>query len=427
MHLQVRASPHKKRAVQPTASKAKKKQTQYPSTNVSSPIRCSSPTKSLKQKRLKQYAYHEEEDEEEDDTYFEPPRHAIRKNAAHGYEADGFVVADGADGDEDFAPIRVAKTSKPTRSRTLGAPITVDQRTGDLNEYQNDVLRDFMDGARSLRKSIMANHGYRQAIFTDTVLREMGIELPRNLDEMRLLNGIRPEMVDRWGKRFLPLINNTRECYAGNLPVPRVLVRSQAPRAQSTRVVHEVSDDDDDDEEVEDLNHQLVVDLCSDTDAPQVIPVEDDESDYSYDDGNPFDDDEEDDDDDGAVHTSHHFSQNQDPEVAQFNNRYSQLGPMVAAPAPKSGRASSSRAGSKAPGGKFAKRNWKRNSSSSYGGVKKRAPKTSGSRASTSASASRGGSSSSGRRGGGASANAASTGRNGGRGGGWSSVMAMPT
>ncbi|KAL6709458.1 ATP-dependent DNA helicase sgs1 [Coniothyrium glycines] len=412
LHLQVKASPRKPRASSPVTKKSKKKQTQYPSTNVSSPPRSTS-VKAGKQKSLKQYIYEEEADEA-DDSYFEPPKHAVRKVRARSYEDDGFVVPD-EDEVGDFAPIRVAKSAKSIRAKGLGTPITVDKRTAELDEYQNDVLRDFMTGAKALRKSIMASNGYREAIFTDTVLREMGMELPRHLAEMRLLPGVRPEMVDRWGKPFLRLIENTRACYAGNCPVTQVLRRAETQHQQRGRIIHEVSDDDD--EEVEDQNHRLVVDLCSDTEAPAPVLAEE-ESDYSFDDGDAFNDD--DDDDDGAVHISHHFTQNQDPEVAQFNDRFSQLGPMVGVTASKPSKAISSRAGPKAPGSKPYKRNFRRNGSGSYGGVKKRAPRASSSRPSVGGAPSRTGGGR--RRGGAAGAAGPNT-----TGGGWGSVMAMPT
>ena len=372
----------------------------------------------MKQKNLNQYAYNQ--DDEEDDSYFEPARHPTRTKKSRGYEADSFIVPDAED-DEDFAPVRVAKPSKSAKSRGLGAPITVDQRTADLNDFQNDVLRDFMGGAKSLRKDIMSHKGYREAIFTDTVLREMGIDLPQNLDEMRAIHGIRHEMVDLWGKQFLPLIENTRVVYGDHAPVPRnpLLRRRQVQRP---RVVHEVSDDDDG-EEVVDQNHQLVVDLCSDDDAPVPAPIES-ESDYFFDDGDDF----EEEDDDGAVHISHHFTQNQDPEVAHFNSRWSQLGPAIGdGSTAKPAKAPTSRAGSKAPGAANKKRPFRRNGSGSFGGkgyagVKKRGPKAAGGRASGGATSTKRAAGGGGRRAGGAGGSTGGAG-----GGGWSSVMAMPT
>ncbi|KAF2851288.1 hypothetical protein T440DRAFT_449322 [Plenodomus tracheiphilus IPT5] len=401
LQLQVRFSPRKPAAKKTT----KKQQTQYPSTNVSSPIRAP-------KQKIRQFAFQGVEEEEEEDDYFDKPRHATRKKTPRGYEQDGFVVAD-TQGDTDFAPIRVAKPSRATTAKPLGAPITVDERTANLTDFQQDVLRDFITGAKTLRVSIMAQKGHREAIFTDTVLREMGIDLPQTLDDMRLIQGIRPEMVDLYGKRFLPLIENSRACYGEAAPIPKnpALRRRAGSRA---RVIHDVSDDG---EQVADVNHRLVVDLCSEPedeyDQGHVPPGIDDqaESDYSY-------GDDDNDEDDDAVHISHHFTQNLDPQVAEFNNRYTQAaGPSAAA---KPARAPAARAASKAPGAAGKKRTFRRKgsgSSGSFAGVKKRAAKSRVSGGATTGKRATGGG---GRGRGGGVAGGSGT-------GGWGSIMAMPT
>jgi bloom syndrome protein len=312
--------------------------------------------------------------------------------------------------DDDFAPIRVAKSSRATKAKGMGAPITTDQRTQGLTEFQSDVLRDFMDGAKQLRKGIEEKKSHREAIFTDTVLREMGLDLPMDLDEMKTIPGIRPEMVDLYGRQFLVLINNTRNFYGDDTPVPSN-PQLRNLRRQQSRVIHEI---DDDDEEVVDQNHRLVVDLCSeDEDEEEEIPVAQDSEEESF--YGDFDD--EDDDDDGAVHTSHHFSQAPNPDVAAFNNRYTQLGGGAAPSIPKVTKAPAARGRLKASGSGYKKGSFRKRASfgKSAAGVKKRASKGSSSRASGGATtASK--ASSRGPRGGGAGAPSA-----------WNGVLAMPT
>jgi bloom syndrome protein len=396
--LQVRSSPRKARAKAPAAKKTKKQQTQFPSTNVPSPVRA--------KQKIRSFAYNEDDDEED---AFDAPRHPTRNKTTRGYQADGFVVDDDADG--EFAPVREARTSRPAKPRGLGAPITEDERTAGLTGLQNDVLRDFVKGARNLRKSIEERKGHRDPIFTDTVLREMGLELPRNLDEMKTIPGIRPEMVDLYGKQFITLINNTRDFYGDETPVPRNQALRNRP-AQRSRVVHDIEDED---EEVDDQNHRLVVDLCSDDeDIPGAAEAEE-ESDYSY--GEDLDDD---DDDDGVLQTSHFFSQA--PNVVDFNTQFAQAGG-GAAPSNKAAKAPAARGG-KASGGGYKKRgSYKKRASGSgsksFGGVKKRAPKTTGSRASGGAATVRKPSGGGGRSGGGGA-------QGGGAQGGWSSILAMP-
>jgi bloom syndrome protein len=358
--------------------KAKKQRTDYPSTNVSSPVRAP------KQKKIQQYAYHEDEDN--DDDTFAPPRYPIGKQQnARGYVEDGFVVGDN-DLDNDFAPVREAKTpktSKTGKSKGIGAPITNDDRLAELSPAQIDTIFKYVDIARDLRGTIMVQKGHRTAIFSDTIIREMGLELPRDLEEMRRIPGIRVEMVDLYGKRFLPLIQKTRRHYGEEVPNRRHL-----------------------DEEVQDPNHCNVVNLCS-SDAEEETSEAEAESNHSFSDDGEDGQDYEDDDE---VHFSHHFNQQQDPDVAAFNERMSQLGTAV----PKA--ASTSRAprgGSKAPGGKKGRGFRKSGSGSgkSHAGVKKRATKASGSQAS----------------GGATKKTTSGNRRSGASGGGWGGIMAMPT
>ena len=397
LKLQVRSSPRKQCSKAPATKKSKKQQTQFPSTNVSSPV--------LKRKsKIEQYAYNEDS-EDDDNDYFDAPRHAIRKNAFRGYQTDGFVVLDAED-DGEFAQVRIAKPSKPVKAKGLGTPITVDQRIAGLTETQQTILEDFMNGARQMRKDIMSKKDHRYAIFNDTVLREMGLDLPKNLEEMHAIPGIRSEMVELYGEKFLRLVNNSRAFYGKHIPIRRNQL------SQGSRVVQEASDDD---EEVDDQNHKLVVDLCSDEDdVPGAVELE---SDYSLDD----DDDEEE--DDTSVHISHHFTHDLDPQVAEFNNRYTQLGGGAAATNSKIAKPSLSLASSRASAGGHKKRSFRRKGSGSFGGsysgVKKRANKNTGNRATGGRVASKkdtGGSRTSGGSGSGVS-----------RAGGWGSIMAMPT
>ena len=369
-----------------------------------------SPSRAPKQK-IRSFAYNDDDDDDDDEDEFDAPRHPTRNQTSRGYQADGFVVDD-AD-DDGFAPIRVAKPARATKAKGLGAPITADERTAELTEFQTDVLRDFMTGAKKLRKSIQDRKDHREAIFTDTVLREMGLDLPQNLDEMKTISGVRPEMVDLYGKQFLVLINNTRIFYGDDTPIPRNPQLRNRP-TQSSRVVYNV-DDDDDDDEVDDQNHRLVVDLCSEEEDETPVAVAEESGDDSF--YGDFDDD--DDDDDEEVHTSHHFTQN--PDVADFNSRYTELGGGAAPSTTKASK--TTRGGARASGSGYKKKASFRKRPSggfnkNFGGVKKRAPKGAGNRASGGAAAARNPAGGGDRSGGAAG---------GGAGGSWGSIMAMPT
>ncbi|KAF9701858.1 hypothetical protein EKO04_000456 [Ascochyta lentis] len=385
LKLQVRASPTKAPIKK---RQTKKQQTDYPSTNVSSPVRAT-------KRKIQDYAY-QQQNEDSDDSHFAKPRHPTRDQKSRSRQAETF--------DDQFAQVRVAKPPRAAKQpKGLGKPITVDERTAGLNELEQDALHDFLNGAKSLRQVLTTNNGHRQAIFSDTVLREMGLRLPADLEEMKTIPGIRSEMVERYGKKFMLLINNTREMYGGIAPTSR----SRAPQHQ--QVVEELSDGDyeeEDEEQVFDPNHQeqVLIDFTADSDGDVAPPAEDPESDYSYGES----------DDDEALHKSHHFTQPLDPEVEEFNNRLTQT---VNANAATSKATASRRAPGASSSGPKKKGPYRKSGNfggkGSFAGVKKRA--SSKATSSNAPAANRkpiGGGS---RRGA------------GGGGNGWTGIMGMPT
>jgi bloom syndrome protein len=371
---------------------------EYPSTNISSPVQ--RPSK----KNIQQYAY----DDEGEDAYFEDMYPKPQKNRSK-YKDDGFVV--------DFESTRKAKASTSKRSNALGAPITVDERTAGLTETQSAILEDFMGGARSMNEQLMMNKGLRNKPFSDTILREMGLNLPKNEEELLAIPGINPDMVKHYGRRFFHLIENTRDFYGDYPP------KSRNSASKHRRVVEQEEqegEDEEDDQTPMDPNHQNVIDLVSsDAEPEEELPTD------TVDDTNYFDDDDIDfdEDEDESVHVSKFFQSSAvDPKVEEFNRNASRI------QAEKSSSTSatpnmakySARGGSK--GRAFPSKggsNYRRKSSGNFGGrsnsgVSKRggAKKAGGARKSGSF---------------GARKPAGGGGRGGGRGGAWSSIMPMPT
>jgi bloom syndrome protein len=366
---------------------------------VSSPIRAT-------KRKIQDYAYQQQQSDSDND-HFAKPRHATRDQKSHSRQPPGF--------DDEFAAVRVAKPPRAAKQpRGLGQPITVDERMAGLDEMQLDVLHDFLNGAKKLRQAVMTNNGHRQTIFSDTVLREMGLRLPADLEEMKAIPGINKDMVDRYGRRFMLLVNNTRDMYGdlGMAPVHR------NPQSQHRPAVQELSDDDyedddDDDEEVYDPNRQQVIDLCeSDEDIP--APEEDLESNYSYSDSDDEDNDDE--------RRSHFFTQAPDPEVEAFNSRLTQTAAANAASSKASAAKRAPRASSSGPKKRFGRKSGGSYGRGGFSGVKKRATsKGTSSKAPTAPKRATGGSS----RGGGVGANSRAAGGAGNNG--WSSIMGMPT
>jgi bloom syndrome protein len=394
----------------PAQKAAKKKgvgaatRTEYPSTNISSPEQ--GPSK----KNIQQYAY----DDEGEESYFED-MYPNPKKARSKYKDDGFAMDD--EFPDNFEPTRKSKASASKRSKALSAPITVDQRTAGLSETQSAILEDFMGGARSMNEKIMLKKDLRNKPFSDTILREMGLDLPKNEEELLAIPGINPDMVKHYGRRFFDLIENTRDFYGDYPPKSRNSV------SKRRRVVEQEEEDEEDDQTPMDPNHQNVIDLVSsDAEPEEELPTDTvDETNYFDSDDIDFDED-----DDGSLHVSKFFQPSAvDPKVEEFNRNASRIQAeksSLTSAAPNMAKYSA-RGGSK--GRAFPSKGgsgYRRKSSGNFGGrsnsgVSKRggAKKAGGARKSGSFGARK------------PAGGGGRGGASGGGGGAWSSIMPMPT
>ncbi len=249
------------------------------STNVSSPIQAASSRKRVAQRNI-----HETKNELH----------------ANGYYRDSFVVGDDTydnddeddeDYGDDFEPVRVAGSSRKNKKRELGPPITVDQKMAELDDIHQGVVQQFLENAKELGKEILLKRNLREPPFTDTVLREMAIDFPPNLDRMHQIPGIKPEMVRLYGNRFLKLIKEAHEFYQG---------------AMNTHVNERINQRRKDRDH--DPNHENVINLISEDEA------EDDE----------YGDVDFDEDSDEGEQSGYFSSGVKDAEVEAFNARFSQ-------------------------------------------------------------------------------------------------------
>lgn len=103
-----------------------------------------------------------------------------------------------SDGEDDYAPAvrpddttvqvdslgmpmvrRGGSTRRTSPVKTVGTPITSDSLTANLNSYEVDIMNRFLIEAKKLRGEIANKKGLRnESIFTDTILRKIGIVLP---------------------------------------------------------------------------------------------------------------------------------------------------------------------------------------------------------------------------------------------------------
>lgn len=335
--------------------KQKRPAAEYPSTNISSPARAP-PKRSIR-----------------DYTYDEPAGNATasrQRKPKPLSRQDNFNFPDDPDDEDyddgdDFEPVRDAQPSKPKRNRTLGPPITVDERIAGLPDWHRDILEHFVTNAKKTAKDIQIQMNIRNQPFSDTVLREMGLDLPKTLDDLKRISGVNTEMADRYGRRFLALVAEIRQMmYGDNSPAPKKPV--------SRRPIIQDDDDEDDDEPVlQDPNHHLVIDLLSEdenNDFPQSQqpgPEEYEEDEPDYEDLDMYDDDE--------VQVSHYFNPpSPEPEVAEFRRKMSQV-EAVRPSAPSSVRGQGSSRGTRGRGFRGKKRlSQRRSSTGPAAGVTKR-------------------------------------------------------
>ncbi|ORY11984.1 hypothetical protein BCR34DRAFT_564343 [Clohesyomyces aquaticus] len=378
LNLQIRMTPRKSAAPKPVTKKKKKQpapgRTEYPSTNISSPIQA--PSKQC----IQQYVYQE-------DNYFE--EHRPHRRDRGNYNPDGFVVPDGEDDEDDFEPLPPKRSKALQKVRSLGTPITVDERMAGLNEFQRVIVDGFVREARTIAERILIKKNLRKKPFSDTIFREMALDLPTTEDELLKIPGINPEQVRLYGNRFIALAKNTRVIHGDDL-------------AEEQRPL--------------DPNHRLIVDLTVEGDEEEEEEPATDETDYSDSALGEFDEHD-------VELTSHHFDpEPRDPEVEAFNKRMEEKESKRTAASTSSrgvNTSKSSSRGSSKGRGEFSKSNYRRKSggggSKFSAGVSKKggAKKTNGRRGP-------GGIGGSGRPSGGNS-------RGSGGGGGWGNIMAMPT
>ncbi|KAF2001065.1 hypothetical protein P154DRAFT_464906 [Amniculicola lignicola CBS 123094] len=289
--LRVRVSPRKAGPVtkkKATKKKAAEGHAEFPSTNIPSP---------KPKRRISDYAFkrpeESEDGDEDEDHHHRRDRHG-GKHASH--KANGRFVAPADSDDEDaFDPLPVKKSLKSGRRKELGQPITIDERVADLDDVQKDVLQSFMTNAKNMARDILLNKGLRKTPFSDTILREMGILLPKTKDELLAIPNINEEMVKLYGAEFLPLIAKTRQFYRE--------MGTSLPGRQDQEVTY-------------DPNHNYVVEISSDDEDEPMGPDRGSESEDSF-----GCEDEE-----GPLRVSHHFTQAAaDPRVEEFNRVASQL------------------------------------------------------------------------------------------------------
>lgn len=169
----------------------------------------------------------------------------------NGYAKDNFVISDPEDenymdddGDDDeddgFEQIRDAGTTRQTRVKQLGPPITTDEKMDSLDELHRDIVEGFVREAKEQQRNVVIQRDLRDAPFTDTTLREMAIDWTLTEDELLQIRNIDPDKVKRYSKPLLRLLKVHHDNYQD-------MMQGEAPVADPNReTVIEISSDEED-------------------------------------------------------------------------------------------------------------------------------------------------------------------------------------
>lgn len=162
---------------------------------------------------------------------------------ANGYGKDDFVVSDVEDhAFEPVPPHRLRPSvSHQQRQRTiheLGPPISKAQqnRPGPLNEIHESVVESFLHQAKELEESLRNENGLRRALFTEQQFRDMAIDWTTSAAKMYAISGVDKEKVDKYGIKFLPLLNYCHRQYR------EMMGASTSSAAEPSNVVRDVVD-----------------------------------------------------------------------------------------------------------------------------------------------------------------------------------------
>jgi len=163
------------------------------------------------------------------------------------------VVSDPADEDyadesDGFEEVRDAGQSSRRVQQSFGDPITVDERIASLSEIEREVLESFVEEARKECKKIMNKKDLRTVPFTDTMLREMGLQLPSTQDEMRKIPGIDSLKVDLYSKPFLALTARWRQSRKDMMLGAQNPIKPFDPNHQIVDLVSDDAEDSDHEE-----------------------------------------------------------------------------------------------------------------------------------------------------------------------------------
>ncbi|KAF7561746.1 hypothetical protein G7046_g2407 [Stylonectria norvegica] len=170
----------------------------------------------------------------------------------HGYAKNGFVIDDNEMDEEDeeecFEQLPKHRPAKPP-ARTLGPPISIDERLQALPEIHQDIIHGFVREARKLEEHIRNRKELRKPLFTDNDFREMAIGWTTTLDKMRRIPGIEPDKVKEHGPKMLVILRRHHVLYQEIMGATTQNQDQEIVDLISSEVDMDEDDDGDDDDD----------------------------------------------------------------------------------------------------------------------------------------------------------------------------------
>lgn len=140
---------------------------------------------------------------------------------------------------------------RPVRKHSLGPPITSDTRMESLPEIHRILIEQFVDEGLRECKRILVSKSLKALPFSESNLREMGVVFPVSLEEMAKLPNLDPVKVQTYGQHFITILRRYQKTYKEMMSK---------------------------DEVVQDPNHEVVINLC--TDDEDIAGDDDDDDGY---------------------------------------------------------------------------------------------------------------------------------------------------
>lgn len=167
----------------------------------------------------------------------------MSNDGGYGSDLDDFVAHDDeAESEEDaFEPVRSSTLIRKSYGRGLGPPITTDERMRDLPEIHRALVHQFVGAAKKVEEKLRNKNGHSKCYFTESDFREMAINWTLTLEHMHTISTIDHDKVDKYGQKFLALIEDYHDSY------------NQMMEPNDARVMDE--------------NHRIVIHISSDEEA----------------------------------------------------------------------------------------------------------------------------------------------------------------